>query len=129
MKEFKCVEKILPTKNGNKAWLTVVCSDGTTQAVRTKFVESLRQQGEDLDIIELTHHKKGDYIFGVDNSGKPIGAPANSSKVHEEGENKGNPLYLAGDTPQWSEAGVSVTGFKSMAAFEKAKKFAALNAM
>ena len=56
--------------------------------------------------IIVRHTKKGEYLFGVDDNGKPIPSPQDSSRVWEEGmegfkkENEGNPVYVIGDTPK-----------------------------
>lgn len=60
-------------------------------------------------VVIVEQHAAGDYIFGYDEAGKPVGAPNDSSRLDAEGQ----PVYKAGDTPKWSEAGSSVKSFVS----------------
>lgn len=62
-------------------------------------------------VVIVDQHNAGDFIFGYDENGKPVGAPQDSSRLNEEG----NPVYKAGDTPKWTEEGATVRSFVGFA--------------
>lgn len=69
-------------------------------------------------VVVIAQHKAGEFIFGYDETGKPAGAPQDSSRLNEQGE----PVYKAGDTPKWSEDGATVKTFVSFQEWKAQKE-------
>lgn len=61
-------------------------------------------------VVVVQKHKKGDYLF-PDNGGV---ATQDSSRL----DGNGNPMYVAGDKPTWSEDGATVRSFVAFAEFK-----------
>lgn len=115
------VKTIVPSKK-SADWVTVITTSNEVFPVRKSFVD----KAANTEAVEVEKVPAGSNLYGYDSQGNPIPAPRDSKRTHQEGENKGQPLYLTGEFPKTTEDQWVVKGFFSATTLLNSLRLAAL---